>query len=129
MKTAQYPRILAFDYGLKHIGVAFSESWLPEPLVTLEHWSQIKPLIHRLRPDKLLVGLPSGPLVPQVKQFAERLKSEFKLPVVLYPETLSTQEAIQRLRRLGSSRHKLKNDHIYAAAVILEDYLESLEKL
>jgi len=47
------------------------------------------------------------------------------IPVVYYPETLSTQEAIAALREGGASRAKLKNDHTYAACLILEDYLEA----
>ena len=124
-----YQRILAFDYGLKHIGVAFSDSPIPQPLKTIHRFDQISPLIHQFRPQLLVVGLPQGPLVDSVKLFTRRLRQEFKLPVVLHPEILSTQEAVQRLRQLKASRRKLNQNHMYAAAIILEDYLESLERL
>ncbi len=126
MNLTTYPCLLAFDYGLKHIGVAFAQSPLAEPVATLKTFSQIKPLINRFQPERLIVGLPSGPLVPAVHNFAQRLKTNFHLPVVLHPETLSSQEAMIRLRQIKASRRKLKNDHPYAAALILEDYLESL---
>ncbi len=122
---SNYPRLMAFDYGLRHIGVAFSQSPFPEPIATIRSFDQIFPLVERFQPERFIVGLPSGVLVPHVKAFASRLKSSFHLPVVFHPETLSTQEAIQQLRTLKASRRKLRNEHMYAAALILEDYLES----
>lgn len=127
MKSSSLPQIIAFDYGSQHIGLAYNQEFLVEPLQTISHFTEIQPFIDRFKPDLLLVGLPStGPMVKAVKAFAQRLKQTFSLPVILHPEDFSTHEALQRLRQSQASRRKLKNDHPYAAAIILEDYLESL---
>ncbi len=119
-------RILAFDYGTHHIGVSFTESKIGEPLSPLINNSRllenIKLLVERYNPEELVVGLPHGPLHKPVRVFASSL-SIFRLPVHLHPETLSTQEALQKLKAAGASRAKLRSEHSYAATLILEDYL------
>ncbi len=119
-------RILALDYGPRFLGVAFASTPLAEPIGSFTHQS-LPDLIDQYQPQLLVVGLPRGPLANQVKAFAARLRRQTHLPVVLHPETLSTQEAIQKLRQIKAPRRKLKNNHPYAACLILEDYLESLK--
>ena len=69
-----------------------------------------------------VVTLEIGP--PVIEKFATDLHEFSGLPVTLHPETLSSQEAISKLIAVGASRAKKKNDHAYAACLILEDYLE-----
>lgn len=121
-------KYLGIDYGLAHIGLAISEYSLATPLPSLVNdstlFSQLSSLITVQGITTIVCGLPEGKLAPQITQFAKQLGSITGLPVILHLETLSTQEAMQKLQEAGASRAKRKNDHAYAACLILEDYLE-----
>lgn len=119
---------LGIDYGTKHVGVAVAEAMLATPLVTLPNNDSLLDKLNELceheQIEIVVCGVPEGKLESEIAKFAKKLEVRVGRKVILYPETLSTQEAILQLRAGGAKRHKLKNDHIYAAALILEDYLE-----
>lgn len=121
-------KYLGIDYGLVHIGLATSEHTLATPLVSLHNdgslISSLVSLVTREGITTIICGIPEGMLAPKVEDFAARLRLATNLPVILHGETLSTQEAKQKLREAGASRAKKKDDHAYAACLILEDYLE-----
>ena len=74
-----------------------------------------------------MVGLPSGRIEGEVRSFAKKLSDATSLPVTLHDETLSSHDATRQLATIGVSRSKKKNEHSYSAALILEDYLESVK--
>ncbi len=121
-------KLLGIDYGLTHIGLAVSEHTLATPLSTMannqELLTKLAGLISTEGITHIVCGLPEGKLVPIIKDFANQLSLLVHLPVTLHPETLSTQEAKQKLVESGANRAKKRNDHAYAACLILEDYLE-----
>lgn len=121
-------KYLSIDYGLSHIGLATSQHTLATPLRTLHNnsslLSTLASLIHQEEITHIICGIPEGRLVNQITAFATQLHDLVHLPVILHQETLTSQEAIQKLREIGASRTKQKNDHAYAACLILEDYLE-----
>jgi len=121
-------KYLGIDYGLAHVGLALAESLLSTPLPTLPNdqhlLSRLATLAKAEGITSIICGLPEGKLAPQITQFAKQLGSITGLSVILHLETLSTQEAMQKLQEAGASRAKRKNDHAYAACLILEDYLE-----
>lgn len=121
-------KYLGIDYGQAHVGLAWAETNLATPLVSLhngdELLSQIQQIVQKEGITQIICGIPEGRLAIEVTRFVEALQARVGMKVVLHPETLSTQEAITRLRAGGASRKKLQNDHVYAAALILEDYLE-----
>lgn len=113
-------------------------------------WNAIQQLISETGAEGLVVGLPislDGQLHAQgqrVQAFAERLRQHISIPLTFWDERLSTVEA-QRLlaqreqdesgtrHRRGAQRHtqtrrRRKDQEIdaLAAAVILQDYLDSL---
>ena len=73
----------------------------------------------------LLVGLPRSPegkesaISPRIRSFADRLARETALPVVFHEETLTSDEALRRLR----GRRSRAGVDAEAAAVLLEDWL------
>ena len=89
--------------------------------------SKLKLVITTYQITHIVVGLPSGKLVPEIKTFVESLKQATNLPVILHDETLSSQDALRQLRDAGASRNKKKSEHSYSAALILEDYLDSVK--
>ena len=110
------------------MGLALAEVSLATPLVSLPNnqalLEQIQQIVQREGVTKIVCGIPEGRLVKEITQFGQALEDKTGVKVALHPETLSTQEAILRLRESGASRKKLQNEHVYAAALILEDYLE-----
>lgn len=128
-------KILCIDYGRKNLGFAFTESIIADPLSGIKISNQQDlvsaaiSVISTLTPDIIIVGLPEGKLEEEIKSFAESLEAQSGIKTVLHPETLSTHYAVTKLRQSGASRRKLKNDHSYAAALILEDYLETQDSV
>ncbi|HEX9583594.1 MAG TPA: Holliday junction resolvase RuvX [Gammaproteobacteria bacterium] len=125
--------LLAFDYGLKRIGVAVGQTLTgtARPLQTVAvknhrpDWPEIEQLIETWLPDALVVGLPLNmdgteqEMTDHARQFSHRLHGRFRLPVHLADERLTTREANWRLVEDGGGR----NPDAVAAQVILEGWL------
>ena len=136
------PVYLGFDFGYKRIGVAVGQrlTSTATPLPTLQanegipRWELIATLIKEWRPDALIVGYPTKAdggnlyVTKPAKRFAKALETQFKLPVFLVDERLSTVEARAQLFAEGGYR-KLKKAEIdsMAACVILEQWLQQAE--
>ena len=97
---------LAFDYGLKRVGVASGNTLLrqAQPLRTIAaegdaRFAQIGGLIDEWRPNALVVGVPFHPdgaeheNTLRARRFARQLQGRFKLPVHEVDERYSTTEA------------------------------------
>lgn len=131
---------LAFDYGLKRIGVAVGQALTATaaPLATVPSrdgrpdWPVISMLIDQWRPRGLVVGMPrmleggEHPLAPRVERFCRQLAGRYGLPVHTVDERLSSREAESRLREArqrGRRRAVRKQDvDSMAAAVLLENW-------
>jgi putative Holliday junction resolvase len=119
--------VLAFDFGLKRIGVAVGEPELrtAHPLPPVSRFEEIRPLIAEWKPAALVVGLPTSvqgephAMTRQAEDFARRLERRFKLPVARVDERFSSVEAESRLRGL-----KRKNVDSVAAQLLLEQYFD-----
>lgn len=121
-------KLLGIDYGRAKVGLATAEASLATPLLTLVNNEklifELKKICKSENITGIVCGLPEGELEKEIKDFAQRLEKETGVRVSLHPETLSTKEAIAKLRSLGAKRNKLHNDHVYAAVLILEDFWE-----
>ena len=131
--------VLAFDFGLKRIGVAVGE-WetrLAHPLETISseagdaRFGRIAALIDEWKPRELVAGLPLNmdgtehDLSRRARRFANQLHGRFRLPVALVDERLTSVEADLRLREAGVKGHRRKGlDDAVAAQQILQDYFE-----
>lgn len=123
-------RYLCLDYGLAHVGVAFSQGQLAEPLLTLptkKVVESVKDLVSEYRIDKLVLGLSEGVMQKPTKQLGKTLSKETKLEVDYWDETLSSQMVSSHLVHAKKSKRQL-GDHHFAAAIILQDYLDNLER-
>ena len=117
--------VLAFDFGLKRIGIAVGEPELgtAHPLPAVSRFEEIQVLIARWQPAALVVGLPvsvqgeAHKMTRHAEVFARRLEKRFKLPVARVDERYSSVEAESRLRGL-----KKKAVDSVAAQLILEQY-------
>lgn len=120
--------VLAFDFGLKRIGVAVGEPELrtahPLPPFAAPGFDRIGKLLAEWRPAQIVVGLPVAeegehPLAKKVERFARQLEGRFRLPVARVDERFTSVEAESRLR--GS---KQKSVDSVAAQLILEQYFD-----
>jgi putative Holliday junction resolvase len=137
-KTPQ--RLLAFDYGLRQIGVAVGNAGLgtSQPLAILRardgqpDWSQVEAVCAEWEPDLLLVGDPLNmdgsisELATRARKFARRLEGRFGVPVALVDERLSSFEIKQQQREAGH-RGNYRDQPIdsLAAELILQDWLRA----
>ena len=128
--------VLAFDFGLKWIGVASGQTITRSatPLITLSaingkpNQTELVNLVNEWRPALLLVGLPlnmddtENAISKKARAFAKSLKHLTQLPVQLVDERLSSREASDRR---GKPRSGRPNDpsHAEAACVIAETWL------
>ncbi|HKU47424.1 MAG TPA: Holliday junction resolvase RuvX [Burkholderiales bacterium] len=119
--------VLAFDFGLKRIGVAVGEPELgtAHPLPAIAQFRDIENLVKEWKPAALVVGLPTSvqgephKMTRQAEDFARRLEKRFKLPVARVDERFTSVEAESRLRGL-----KRKAVDSVAAQLILEQYFD-----
>ena len=132
--------IIAFDFGLRRIGVAVGQSVTnsASPVGVADNgdngpdFAKISGFIEEWRPDQLVVGMPThadgspSDLEPAIRKFIEQL-GRFEVPVDTEDERLSSHEAEDTLikARQSGSRGRLKKGDIDAAAavVIAERYL------
>ena len=127
--------IVAIDLGARRIGIAVSDSGvLATPHSVLRNDGDIVARIARLGQEldaeTFVVGLPkrthASAAEEKFRDFAEALRQKTCKPVVLWDESLSTVEAMERLRAGGRSRRDAQKDiDMHAAAVILQSYLDA----
>ena len=131
--------VLAFDFGLKRIGVAVGELklGLAHPLVTIQgeksdqRFEAIAKLISEWKPALLVVGLPlhldgaDHEFGARCQRFARQLEGRFGIPAVLVDERLTSAAAEQGLRESGIKRGRTKAVLDQAAAQqILQTYFD-----
>ena len=128
--------LLALDVGEARIGVAVADTAvrIAIPLITIEvdgnELKKIAELIIKENTDTVVIGYPrnqSGEATKQtafVEEFAGHLE-DMVVQVVFQDESLTSVLAEQRLKEGGRPYTKADIDS-EAAAIILQDYLESL---
>lgn len=143
MREGSQPHtVLAFDFGLKRIGIAAGETLTataaPRPAVKVTQagpdWGSIEHELRALQPRLLVVGEPynadgsPGALAQAAREFAAELKRRFGLPVNMIDERWSSLEAhaaLKARRASGERKRRVRREDIdsAAAAVILERWL------
>lgn len=134
-------RTLAVDHGQKRIGLALSDETgtLARPLAVIKHVSRLvdaatvaeRAVAHEAA--QIIVGVSyneEGALNAtgqSAARFADALRLQTDLPVLLWDESMTTQDAQFARLTMGMSRKK-RSGHLddVAAAVLLQNYLDSL---
>jgi len=129
--TTAHRSFLAFDFGVKRVGVAGGNSLTrsASPLRTIAatgdlRFAEIAALIAEWQPDALVVGVPLHPdgapheNTERARRFARQLAGRYGLPVHEVDERYTTTEArADGARDLDAA----------SAAIILEQYLRNLD--
>jgi putative Holliday junction resolvase len=133
-------RILAVDHGEKRIGVALSDATgtIATPLKVVEHISraidaaQVADLATQNDAVLIVIGQSfdddgnPNPAGRRAGRFADELKNQTNIPIELWDESFSTQDARAARIELGVSRKKRSgHQDAFAAVVILQSYLEA----
>jgi putative holliday junction resolvase len=136
-------RILAVDHGEKRIGLALSDATrtIATPFKVVEHISrsidaaQVAELAAQNEVTLIVVGQSfdeegkPNPAGRRAGRFADELKNQTNIPIELWDESFSTQDARAARIELGVSRRdRAGHQDAFAAVVILQSYLESNRK-
>jgi putative Holliday junction resolvase len=122
--------ILAFDFGLKRIGVAVGNTVTKQaqPLTVIAaatndaKFAVIGDLIKQWQPARCIVGLPLHPdgteheMTQRCRRFANQLHGRFEVPTIVVDERYSSAV-------LGNKRGAVIDDQ--AAAIILQQYFDT----
>jgi putative Holliday junction resolvase len=134
--------LIAFDFGLKRIGVAVGETLLANArgLAVVAHsasgpdWPAIEKILHDWQPALLLVGYPCNmdgspsEMSRLALQFAGELRKRSGIRVQAIDERLSSSEALDQLReerRDGLRKRRISRGLIdqEAARLILQQWM------
>jgi putative holliday junction resolvase len=137
-------RILAVDPGSKRIGLAISDptGTIANPLTLLQHVAR---LVDAAAVAELAASNEAGLIVvgqsladdgtPSFEgrrsmRFAEALRTQTSLPVILWEESFTTQDARTARLRMGASR-KSRSGHLddLAATILLQSYLDANQRI
>lgn len=133
-------RILAVDHGEKRIGLALSDptATIASPLKVVEHSSRLMDAaqVANVAEDNEVGLIVIGQSFDEegnpnlagrrAAKFAAAVKEQTQIPIVLWDESFSTQDARAARIELGVSRKKRAgHQDALAAVVILQSYLES----
>ena len=135
-------RILGIDHGDARIGLALSDElgMLAHPLETLDGRDKFKATARKLAEliaakqiERIIIGLPRnmngtyGPAADKIRDFVEKLTPLIAVPIQLWDERMTTQQAQRNLHEAGrtvkNSRHVIDQA---AAVIILQSYLDSI---
>lgn len=145
MPDGQNITLLAFDYGLRRIGVAVGQtltgSASPVGVIPARDgepdWKLLARYLQDWAPAQLVVGLPytmgggEQDITQRARQFAAALTRYFAGPIHTIDERLSSREAETRLKALRQAgRRRISREDIdcASACVILESWLNSINK-
>ena len=133
-------RILAVDHGEKRIGLALSDpsASLASPLTVIKHVSrlmdaaQVANIASENEVGLIVIGQSfdeeGNPNLAgrRAARFAEALREQTRIPVELFDESFSTQDARSTVMEMGLSRKKRAGHHdTLAAVMILRSYIDS----
>jgi len=133
-------RILAIDYGDRHLGLALSDpleiTAQPYGTYTLkeaepENRIFFKKLVEEKKIEEIVLGWPlrmdgsEGTRANLTREFARWLEEVTGKKIILWDERLTTKEALKKLEGFkgGFKEKKIMEDQL-VAVIILEAYLE-----
>ncbi len=131
-------RCLGIDYGERRVGLSYGDDiGVATPLPALldadpaKRWIALVALVKTRRITDFVLGYPfnmdgsAGFKAKEVELFAERLRTEFGLPVHFVDERLTSYEAEETIPK--SKRREVRASGLVdsrAATIILQDFLE-----
>lgn len=146
MSEIDETRIMGIDYGMKRIGIALSDSL---KMFSYAHttilnssttFSEIEIIVKDKNVIKFILGIPNEErqkkdsktsVINDVKKFKESLEKKFGFEVELWDETYTSVIAQQQILESVNKKIKRQNKNLldmYSAAIILQEYLDSIKR-
>jgi putative holliday junction resolvase len=138
--------VMAFDFGLKRIGVAVGdlELGIAHPVTTLnvatnvDRLAAVEKLVAEWQPTQFVIGEAqyedavnneahpvAHPIAHLAKKFGNRLTEQYHLPIRYVNEFLSSTEAASQLKEQGVTGRAQKTQlDAVAAQIILQAYFD-----
>jgi len=133
-------RVLGIDVGEKRYGISISDALkiTAQNLKTIEYrdkkslFVELKNIINSENVGEVVIGLPlnmngtHGDAAKKAIGFADELKAQIDIPIVMWDERLSTKQAERMMISFNTSRGKRKKkiDGI-ASQIFLQSYLNT----
>jgi putative holliday junction resolvase len=133
-------RILGLDVGDKKIGISMSDSTgiiaqglkLYRREVLRKDMAELKKIVDGYEVQEIVIGLPRdlsgemGKKAQEITTFSDEVRKHFALPVVLWDERFSTNEA-HRVFEMANVSHKKRRPFldVMASQLILQGYLDA----
>ncbi len=132
---------MSLDYGTVRIGIALSDPMqiIANPFKVIQNsgeevFSEINSIIKSENVGKIILGLPVNlegkdtKKTIEVRDFFEKLKNRFSIPIIYWDESYSSVEAEEMLKKMGKSiKESRKVVDKFAASIILKSYLDSIQ--
>jgi RNase H-fold protein (predicted Holliday junction resolvase) len=93
--------LLGIDFGERKIGLALAIGPLSEPVGIVSNLKEIVEICQKNEVEKIIVGVSEGEMAKKQRKFAQELKALTGLPIELQDETLTTNEAILKMKEAG----------------------------
>ena len=139
--TEESSVIMAFDYGLRNIGIAIGQNitMSASTFYTIKakegepDWIKLDSIVKEWEPTLFIVGDPfnmdgtRSEFQKRISQFSTELKNRYKIRLHMMDERLTTKEAKERMKTESSGLKESANKHSISAQIILEDWFRSMD--
>lgn len=145
MNSPKVTRFIGIDYGLKRIGISFSDERkiIASPMMTLNTEKKLEATVKKLLKElekhqselsytieEFVVGLPLmmsgkiGLIADEVKHFVDLLSKATSIPIVTWDERLTSVQAERSLMESSMSRKKRTKfvDTVSAVIILQTDH-------
>lgn len=130
---------MAIDYGGKRTGIAVTDPLqiIAQPLTTVNTknlFDFLKEYLEKEKVDEIVIGYPmhldgtDADITEEIKEFAKKIVEKFNIKIDFLDERYTSKRAVQTMVQGGfkkKDRRKKENIDKIAAAIILQDYLET----
>ena len=134
-------KILGLDYGSKRIGLSISVPFMGMAVgydvidMNDSLLNNIKEIVIKEEIGSVVIGLPKrmdntlGQSAQEVVKFADELKKNLDIPVILWDERLTSKQAEMLLRDVNiSHKDKRRQINVTSAQLMLQSYLDAQKK-
>ena len=132
---------MAFDFGLKNIGIAIGQEvtktastfYSINAVDGQPNWRELDTIINEWNPNLFVVGDPFNMDGSRSKiqdlsdRFSKSLNKRYDINIEKTDERLTSREAKERLESLSIGTRDSSNKHSIYAQVILEDWFRSMD--
>ena len=133
--------VMAFDYGLRNIGIAIGQNitksastfYAIKAQDGIPDWIKLDSIIEEWEPGLFIVGDPfnmdgtKSEFQKKIATFSTELIKRYEIQLQMMDERLTTKEAKERIQDKPDGIKDSINKHSIAAQIILEDWFRNID--